>query len=111
MRFLFLIVSDPEGEPTRDDESEVDRWVDTMDASGARILGERLRPAADATTVRRRGDELIVTSGSISDTEGWIAGFDVIEAAGIDEAVDIASQHEMARNGRIEIRPFWPFDD
>jgi hypothetical protein len=36
-----------------------------------------------------------------------IAGFDILECANLDEAVEIAAKHPMARSGRIEIRPFW----
>jgi len=32
----------------------------------------------------------------------------VIEAADLDEAIEIASKHPMARFGRIELRPVWP---
>jgi hypothetical protein len=31
----------------------------------------------------------------------------VLECANLDEAVEIAAKHPMARFGRIEIRPFW----
>jgi hypothetical protein len=58
--------------------------------------------------VRVRGGERLITDGPFAETREWIAGFDVIEAADLDEAIDIAAGHPMARFGRIEVRPVWP---
>jgi hypothetical protein len=46
------------------------------------------------------------TDGPFAETKEWIAGFDVIECAGPDEAIEVAAKHPMARFGKIEIRPF-----
>jgi hypothetical protein len=51
---------------------------------------------------------VLVTDGPFAETKEWIAGFDILECANLDEAIDIAAKHPMARFGRIEIRPFWP---
>jgi hypothetical protein len=39
-----------------------------------------------------------------------VAGFDVLECADLDEAIEVASKHPMAWRGAIELRPFWPFE-
>jgi hypothetical protein len=112
MEFLFIIADAPDAEPWPDEPPASD-WGTEMDERGVRIRGNRLRPAADATTVRRRGDELLVTGGAIADTPGardWTVGYDVIECADLAEAVEIAALHPMARYGRVEIRPAWPFE-
>jgi len=72
--------------------------------------GDRLRPPEDATTVRWRRGEVLVTDGPFAETREQIAGYDVIDCADLDEAIEIASKHSMARFGRIEIRPFWPLE-
>ena len=38
-----------------------------------------------------------------------IVGFDVLDCAGLDEAIEVAARHPMARLGLLEVRPFWPF--
>jgi hypothetical protein len=79
-----------------------------VDRRKVRILGNRLTGVDDATTVRRRSGKVLVTDGPFAETKEWIAGFDILDCANLDEAIDIAAKHPMARFGRIEIRPFWP---
>ena len=43
----------------------------------------------------------------LPETKEWITGFDLLDCADLDEAIEVASKHPMARFGRIEIRPFW----
>jgi hypothetical protein len=69
-------------------------------------MGDALGPVSAATTVRRRGGRLLLTDGPFAETQEWIAGFDILECADLDEAIEIASQHPMARFGRLELRPF-----
>ncbi|MEV4753735.1 YciI family protein [Micromonospora sp. NPDC049559] len=106
MRYLFLIATDG---PIDADPAELDPepWVREMDARGAHLMGDRLRPASDATTVRVRDGELLVTDGPYAETKEQMGGFDVIEAADLDEAIEIAAKHPMARVAQIEVRPFW----
>src|SRR5580692_7402129 len=72
-----------------------DAWVEEMERRGIRLQGDRLRPVSDATTVSVRGGE------------EQIAGFDIIDCADLDEAIEVASKHPVAGFGKIEVRPFW----
>ena len=63
---------------------------------------------ADATTVRIRGGEVLVTDGPFAETKEQIGGFDVIECADLDEAIEVASKHPVATYGSVDVRPFWP---
>ena len=111
MRYMMFVATDPEAEPFDPAGDNVEEWVDKHDASGQRVMGERLRPAKNAVTVRRRAGELLVTDGPFAETREWIAGFDILECADLDEAIAIAAEHPMARFGRLELRQFWPGDD
>jgi hypothetical protein len=66
----------------------------------------RLTGADQAITVRKRNGKVLKTDGPFAETKEWIAGFDVIECASLDEAIEVAAKHPMARFGKIEIRPF-----
>jgi hypothetical protein len=106
MKYLLLICVD---EPFEADPAELDptRWVDELDSRGARLLGDRLRPASDATTVRVRDGDVLLTDGPYVETKEQMGGFDVIECANLDEAIEIAAKHPIAKFGMIEVRPFW----
>lgn len=112
MRYLMLVCTNddvaPDLEPAADAEP-VDNWGDEMDRRAVRVMGERIRPGVEATTVRVRHGELLVTDGPFVETKDWIAGFDILECADLDEAIEVASCHPMAKIGALELRAFWPF--
>jgi len=111
MKYLLFICTDPEAEAYTPEKDTVGDWVAEMTTNGRRIDGQRLRPPEDAATVRVRKGEVLVSDGPFAETKEGIAGFDLIEAADLDQAIDCASKHSMARFGRIEIRPFAPASD
>jgi hypothetical protein len=102
-----------------DDESEVltpaevsalpaiQAWVEETAGRGVRRGGARLRPSSDATSVRVRGGELLVSDGPFAETKEQMAGFDLIEVGNLDEAIEIAAKHPAAAAGVIEVRPVW----
>jgi len=51
-----------------------------------------------------------VSDGPFAESREFIAGYDILECENLDEAIEIASKHPMARFGRLELRPVWPFD-
>ena len=111
MEYMLFIATDTEPEPQDTGGTTIEEWCDEGERRGIRKQGERLRPPADATTVRVRKGELLVTDGPFTESKEWIAGYDIIDCADLDQAIDYASRHPMARSGRIEIRPFWPMED
>ena len=112
MRYLMFVATDPVNapDPTGQGTLPIEEWVAKNDAAGTRIMGNRLRPGEDATTVRRRDGKVLVTDGPFAESREWIAGFDVLECADLDEAIAIAAEHPMAASGRLELRPFWPLE-
>ena len=107
MRYIMFVCVDPAAEKYVPEEDNINEWVGEMDRRKVAILGNRLKGVKDATTVRRRNGKVLMTDGPFAETKEWIAGFDILECANLDEAVEIAAQHPMARFGRLEIRPFW----
>lgn len=110
MQYVMFVATDPEAEPFVAAEDNIGQWAAEVDARGVHVFGQRLRPVEDATTVRVRSGELLVTDGPFTESKEWIAGFDIIDCRDLDEAIEIAGKHPMARFGRIELRPIWPFD-
>ncbi|TDD68452.1 transcription initiation protein [Jiangella aurantiaca] len=112
MKYLLFVACDPDH--TEADVAaapDIDEWLEYVNGKGLRITGDRLRPVSDATTLRVRGGELLVTDGPFAETTEWIAGFDILECEDLDQAIEVAAKHPMAYTGRLELRPFWPLDD
>jgi hypothetical protein len=107
MRYLMFICTDPSAEPYDPKQDNIESWVTEMDGRGVRISGNRLMRPDQAITVRKRDSKVLTTDGPFAETKEWIGGFDVIECASLEEAVEVAAKHPMARFGKIEIRPFW----
>jgi hypothetical protein len=76
--------------------------------SGHCIASEALEPVATATTVRVRNGKVSVTDGPFAETKECLAGFYMIEARDLNEAIQIASRIPPAQNGSIEVRPIRP---
>ena len=108
VKYLLLVCIDPTEtvEPSPGGMS-IEAWVEEMDGSGVRLDGQRLAQPAQAKTVRVRGGRVIATDGPFAETKEIMAGYDIIEATSLEHAVDVASKHPMAREGMIEVRPFW----
>ncbi|TMC05007.1 MAG: hypothetical protein E6J41_23465 [Chloroflexi bacterium] len=70
-----------------------------------RLLGSELRLTRDSTSVRVRDGELLLTDGPFAEAKEQMAGFDLLECADLDEAIEVASKHPVARFGRVELRP------
>ena len=95
-------------EQTREDMKGWDAFTTGAIEAGVHVGGEGLEPSATATTVQiTEGGDAIVTDGPFAETKEQIAGYDVIDCADLDEAIDIAARHPVAAWGTVEIRPFW----
>jgi hypothetical protein len=107
MKYLCLVYGEerklaamPDGECVEFDES--------IRKSGHCIASEALQPVETATTVRVRGGKVSVTDGPFAETKEQLAGFYMIEAKDLDEAIRIAAAIPPATVGSIEVRPIRP---
>jgi hypothetical protein len=76
-----------------------------LQAKGHYIGGEALRSVKDAVTVRVRHGAISVTDGPFAETKEQLAGFYLLEARDLDQAIQLASTIPPARIGSIEVRP------
>jgi hypothetical protein len=106
MRYLLFVCAE-ESVDVNPEEASAESWVEEMDGRGVRREGSRLRPVSDATTVRLQRGEVVLSDGPFAETKEQIAGFDIIECEDLDEAIEVASKHPVAKYGAIEVRPFW----
>jgi hypothetical protein len=88
--------------------SATESWVAEMERRSIRREGAPLRSVREAATVRVRAGDVLVSDGPFAETKEQIAGYDVVECSGPDEAIEVAAKHPVARFGSIEVRPFQP---
>ena len=88
-------------------QASLEAWIDQTVSRRVNLHGGRLRPASDATTVKVRGEELLVTDGPFAETKEQVAGYDLLECSGMEEAVEWAKKHPTVQMGTIEVRPLY----
>ena len=67
--------------------------------------GMRMGDPETATTVRVRNGKATITNGPFAETKEQLAGFYLVEARDLNEALQIAAKIPPAREGSIEVRP------
>jgi hypothetical protein len=112
MRYMLFTYRDPsiqvEPEQRASMPAAVAAWCEEMDGRGVRLGGHVLGPLADARTIRVREGALAVDDGPVSEQALQIAGFNILECADLDEALEVASKNPGAGFGVLELRPIEP---
>src|SRR5438309_1342886 len=105
MRYILMICTDENSELALSPEEATSRtgeymtWVAEMGQRGVLQGGERLRPTADATTVRVVNGETLTSDGPFAETKEQIGGYFVVDCKDLDEAVEVAAKLPDASNG------------
>ena len=113
MRYALLICTDERvAEALSPEEAaavtaDYDRFAEDAASRGVLRGGERLRPSADATTVRVRDGEVLTSDGPFAETKEQMGGFFLVDCKDLDEAIEVASKIPGAQTGSIEVRPIW----
>lgn len=107
MKYLCLVYLD---EARLDELPDADcvAYDRSVRQSGQCLASEALESVRTATTVRVRNGRLSVTDGPFAETKEQLAGFYMIEARDLNEAIRIAEKIPPARVGSIEVRPIRP---
>jgi hypothetical protein len=107
MKYLCLVYGEESAIQTMDDH-ECLAFDQGVRNSGQCLASEALQPVETATTVRVRNGKLTVSDGPFAETKEALAGFYLIEARDLNEAIQLASRIPPARVGSIEVRPVRP---
>lgn len=108
MKYMLLIYGDenalnePEREQCYKDSTQL---AHQLNAAGQFVTTSPLYPTSMATSVRVRDGKQFVTDGPFAETREQLGGFFLIDAKDRDEAIAIAAQIPMARQGTVEVRP------
>lgn len=111
MKFMLLIYIDPSLLGTLP-QAEADGMMrqclvhaDELRGDGHLIESQMLEGTETAKSVRLRKGRSNVTDGPFSEAKEVLGGFNLIEAADMDEAIRIAMQFPWVRTGCVEVRP------
>jgi hypothetical protein len=111
MQFLLLVYTDEEmlaKLPAREFDTEMRQCLqhaDEMQARGSLLSFQQLEGTATAKSVRLRAGRATILDGPFAETKEVLAGFNLIEAETIDDAVRMAQEFPWVRYGCIEVRP------
>ncbi len=116
MKFMLMIYPDesmlqalPEGEFDRRMHHCI-KHADDLKATGHLLDTQQLEDPATAKSVRIRNDKVSVLDGPFAETKEYLGGFQLIEAADMDEAVRIAAEIPWTKTGCVEVRPVRDFE-
>ena len=107
MRYLCLVYGEERAFDNVPDSHCVE-YDESIRTSGHCVASEALQPVSTATTVRVRNGKVSVTDGPFAETKEILAGFYLIEARDLDEAIRLAAAIPPAKVGSIEVRPIRP---
>ncbi|MBS1705469.1 MAG: YciI family protein [Armatimonadetes bacterium] len=104
MKYLCLVYLDKENWHSAPDQCCAEYAQELVDR-GKLLAAEPLHSVDSATTVRMRNGELSVTDGPFAETKEMLAGFYLVDAKDLNEAIRIAANIPPAQHGSIEVRP------
>ncbi|SRR6266700_239422 len=111
MQYLLLIYAAETGwgaTPEPEKQKIYQRYgelVQDLQKTGKHRGSHQLQPISSATTVRVRGGKKLVTDGPFAETKEQLAGYFLVEAKDLDDALAMAARIPSAETGSIEVRP------
>ncbi|WP_339530844.1 YciI family protein [Pseudomonas mucidolens] len=108
MKYLCLVYCDERTlhtHPESPEDTECHAYAEAVEGSGRMLAAEALESVSSATTVRMRNGKLSITDGPFAETKEQLAGFYLIDAKDLNEALQVAGGIPAARVGSVEVRP------
>ena len=104
MKYLCLVYGD-ENEIGAMTDDECMAYDQALRNEGRCLASEALQPVHTAATVQVRNGKVSIRDGPFTEAKEHLAGFYLIDASDVNDAIQIASQIPPARVGSIEVRP------
>ena len=106
MQYLVNVIDGRSNSGTAEEMAAVDVFNEKLIAGGHWVFAAGLADPTVSTVIDGRGDKPMFTDGPFVETKEWAAGFWIIEAADLDEALKLMTEGSKACNRRLEVRPF-----
>jgi hypothetical protein len=110
MRYVCLVYQDERNLDIPRDKLEARvrecvAWVEDLAKGGQHIYSAGLQSVATAMTLRSRDGKVSVTDGPFAETKEFLAGFTLIDARDLNDAIRQASRLAACSRASIEVRP------
>ena len=106
MQYLVSVIDNNSGTATADEMTAIDVFNDRLRSDGHWVFAGGLGGPETATVIDNRGADALLTDGPFLESKEYVAGFWIIEAANLDEALRLAAEGSKHCNRRVEVRPF-----
>lgn len=107
MKFMICVIDSESGSGSADEMAAIDAFNDRLQNAGQLLMAEGLASPRASVVVDNRGGAGHVMPGPLHDTEQYMSGFWIIEAAHRDAALELAAEGSRACNRVVELRPFF----
>lgn len=107
MKYLLNVVDNESGSGSTDEMAAIDAFNARLQSAGQLIMAEGLASPRASAVIDNRGGAGLVTPGPLHDTERYVSGFWIIEAADRDAALALAAEGSRACNRVVELRPLY----
>ncbi|UTT63822.1 YciI family protein [Microcella humidisoli] len=104
---MISVIDSETGSGSGDEMAAIDAFNERLQNAGQLIMAEGLASPRASTVIDNRGGAGLVTPGPLHDTEQYVSGFWIIEAADRDAALALAAEGSRACNRVVELRPFF----
>jgi hypothetical protein len=117
MQYLLMIYTSEQQDAQRTPEqqeanmSDYFAFTNEVREAGIMLAGDALHPTTTATTVRVRNGQITSTDGPFAETKEQLGGYYLLNCENLDEAIKWAAKIPGAKDGSIEIRPVWEWED
>ncbi len=106
MQYFVSVIDDTTDSATDEEMEAITAYNKRIQESGNWVFAAGLAAPSSATVIDGRGDEAMFSDGPFVETKEYVAGFWVLEAADLDEALELAAEGSKHCNRRVEVRPF-----
>jgi hypothetical protein len=96
----------PDKETMQTALADTGAFNERLQADGHWVFANGLASATTATVVDGQVDPPVFTDGPYLESKEYLGGFWIIEAADLDEALNLAAEGSKACRGKVEVRPF-----
>jgi hypothetical protein len=114
MRFMMIVKANKDSEagimPTEEQLAEMAKYNEELVKAGAMLAGDGLQPSSKGARVRYSGSKRTIIDGPFTETKELIAGFWIIQAKSLDEAIEWARRVPFDE-GEVEVRQVFELED